>query len=95
MANAFFRPSCDYPPQPFYILSIAMVSFIILFANFYIQQYIRPSKLRGEKTNDKNNNHDLKNESKAPFDVIRQENLSKRIHETSLSKKHIKYNASG
>jgi len=92
MSNTM-RSSCDYPPQPFYILSIAMVSFIILFINFYIQRYIRPSKLR-EKTNDKNNN-DFKNESKAPFDVILQENLSKRIHESSLSKKHIKYNASG
>jgi len=42
MANAFFRPSCDYPPHTFYVMSAILVSFTILFVNFYIQQYIKP-----------------------------------------------------
>ena len=49
MCNAFFREDCKYPPHPFYIMSVLLISFSILFVNFYIQQYMRPKKSKEDK----------------------------------------------
>lgn len=56
------RVGCDFPKWMHYALIIYMISFIVLFGNFYAKQYLAKGRenwnsfRKSSKSNDSNNN---------------------------------------